>query len=209
MVPADSARISRVPAYSGAVSVSSRISPKGLSPAAARLSRRFGYAPAVHSLTVLQPRSVPGHRRFGLLRVRSPLLAQSRLFSFPPGTEMFQFPGLASCLARCRGRPRRVAPFGYPRLIGYLPLTAAFRSLSRPSSPPRAKASFMCPSLLSFNVSLFRTCALRSLFASVLNFESRLVCRRSASLPPCSGASPRVFVTFDLLVFVFRRLRGF
>ena len=35
------------------------------------------------------------HRRFGLLRVRSPLLAQSLLFSFPPGTEMFQFPGFA------------------------------------------------------------------------------------------------------------------
>ena len=35
------------------------------------------------------------HLRFGLLRFRSPLLAQSLLFSFPPGTEMFQFPGFA------------------------------------------------------------------------------------------------------------------
>ena len=37
----------------------------------------------------------PGEQapRFGLLRVRSPLLAQSLLFSFPPGTEMFHFPG--------------------------------------------------------------------------------------------------------------------
>ena len=33
--------------------------------------------------------------RFGLLRVRSPLLAQSLLLSFPPGTKMFQFPGFA------------------------------------------------------------------------------------------------------------------
>jgi hypothetical protein len=32
----------------------------------------------------------------GLVRFRSPLLAESRLMSFPPGTEMFQFPGLAS-----------------------------------------------------------------------------------------------------------------
>src|SRR5438552_8070300 len=31
----------------------------------------------------------------GLLRFRSPLLAESRLMSFPPGTEMFQFPGFA------------------------------------------------------------------------------------------------------------------
>ena len=32
----------------------------------------------------------------GLIRVRSPLLAESQLMSFPPGTEMFQFPGFAS-----------------------------------------------------------------------------------------------------------------
>ena len=31
----------------------------------------------------------------GLVRVRSPLLTESRLMSFPPGTEMFQFPGFA------------------------------------------------------------------------------------------------------------------
>jgi hypothetical protein len=33
----------------------------------------------------------------GLVRVRSPLLAESLLMSFPPGTKMFQFPGFASC----------------------------------------------------------------------------------------------------------------
>ena len=34
----------------------------------------------------------------------------------------------------------RVAPFGYPRINGYLLLPEAFRSLSRPSSAPDAKA---------------------------------------------------------------------
>jgi hypothetical protein len=34
-------------------------------------------------------------RRFGLVPVRSPLLRESRLIYFPPGTEMFQFPGFA------------------------------------------------------------------------------------------------------------------
>jgi hypothetical protein len=34
-----------------------------------------------------------------------------------------------------------VAPFGNPRIKGYLHLPEAYRSLSRPSSPPRAKAS--------------------------------------------------------------------
>ena len=32
----------------------------------------------------------------GLIRVRSPLLAEYRLISFPLGTEMFQFPRFAS-----------------------------------------------------------------------------------------------------------------
>ena len=94
MVPADSARIPRVPAYSGAVSVSLCISPTGLSPAAALLSRRFGYAPAVHSSTVLQPRSAPKRGRFGLLRVRSPLLAQSLVyFLFLRVLRCFSSPG--------------------------------------------------------------------------------------------------------------------
>ena len=36
------------------------------------------------------------HPGTGLVRVRSPLLTESRLMSFPPGTEMFQFSGFAS-----------------------------------------------------------------------------------------------------------------
>ena len=40
----------------------------------------------------LQRRMARGH---GLVRFRSPLLTESRLISFPPGTEMFQFPGFA------------------------------------------------------------------------------------------------------------------
>ena len=57
------------------------------------------------------------HLRFGLLRVRSPLLAQSLLFSFPPGNEMFQFPGFASAIGGWHACARRVAPFGNPRII--------------------------------------------------------------------------------------------
>ena len=48
--------------------------------------------------------------RFGLLRVRSPLLAQSLLLSFPPGTKMFQFPGFALELGSSVG----IAPDGFP-----------------------------------------------------------------------------------------------
>ena len=42
------------------------------------------------------PTTPPGRARwFRLVPVRSPLLGESRLISVPPGTEMFQFPGLA------------------------------------------------------------------------------------------------------------------
>ncbi len=45
----------------------------------------------------------------------------------------------------------RVDPFGHLRIKGYLHLPAAFRSLSRPSSPVRAKASTVRSSSLLFN----------------------------------------------------------
>ena len=40
--------------------------------------------------------------------------------------------------ARCGHRCPRVSPFGHRRVSAHLPLAGAFRSLSRPSSPPRA-----------------------------------------------------------------------
>ena len=46
------------------------------------------------------------------------------------------------------GSLRRVAPFRYPRITGYLLLTVAFRSLSRLSSALSAKASTLCSFLL-------------------------------------------------------------
>lgn len=51
---------------------------------------------------------------------------------------MFQFAGFASLTLFIHVRiplMRWVAPFGDLRVIGYLRLTVAFRSLSRPSSP--------------------------------------------------------------------------
>ena len=90
---------------------------------------------------------MPKHYRFRLLRGRSPLLAQSLLFSFPAGTKMFQFPAFAHCLQCDVASQHRVSPFGHSGIKGYLHLLRTYRSLSRPSSPPRAKASTVCPSL--------------------------------------------------------------
>ena len=65
------------------------------------------------------------HARFRLCPFRSPLLGVSRLLSLPPGTEMFQFPGLpvpVLCIQTdLTGHdPSRVSPFGDPRIDGWL-----------------------------------------------------------------------------------------
>ncbi len=88
--------------------------------------------------------------RFGLFRVRSPLLAESRLISVPAGTEMFHFPAcrLPHLWIQYGIVPHDrdgVAPFGDPRIKACLPLPEAYRSLPRPSSPAVAKASIMRP----------------------------------------------------------------
>ena len=67
----------------------------GLSPSAARRSRRLR---SQHTQARRGPTTPHGHRytvRFGLLPVRSPLLGESLLFSLPAGTKMFQFPAFA------------------------------------------------------------------------------------------------------------------
>ena len=83
-------------------------------------------------------------------RFRSPLLPGSRLISPPPGTEMFQFPGLpppSLCvqLGVPGHDPWRVPPFGHPRIEGRLRLPGAYRRLPRPSSASCAKASAVRP----------------------------------------------------------------
>jgi hypothetical protein len=84
--------------------------------------------------------------RFGLARVRSPLLTGSRLISLPGATEMFQFtPSPDRTLWIHVRTTRGLAWSGCPIRIsaarnGYVLLTAAFRSLSRPSSALGAKA---------------------------------------------------------------------
>ena len=65
----------------------------------------------------------------------------------------------------------RVSPFGHLRIVAYVPLPEAFRSLSRPSSAPDAKAfplrSFQLDLVkLSLVLKFFELCrhSLRSFF---------------------------------------------
>ena len=66
----------------------------GLSPAMAVLSRTLPLPTRESRVSTLQPR-LDESSRFSLIPVRSPLLGESRLISFPSGTEMFHFPELA------------------------------------------------------------------------------------------------------------------
>jgi hypothetical protein len=102
-----------------------------VTPAERRTSRTDALQPPTGNACALTP------ARFGLFPFRSPLLGESRLISFPPGTEMFQFPGLPPPrLYIQRGvtpyYQRWVSPFGNPRVTGY---SAPHRGLSQPFTP--------------------------------------------------------------------------
>ena len=56
----------------------------------------FPYGAVTRYGAPFQTLPVPKTHATGLVRFRSPLLAESRLMSFPPATEMFQFAGFAS-----------------------------------------------------------------------------------------------------------------
>jgi hypothetical protein len=56
----------------------------------------FPYGAVTRYGPPFQTLPVPKSTAAGLVRFRSPLLAESRLMSVPPATEMFQFAGFAS-----------------------------------------------------------------------------------------------------------------
>ena len=109
----------------------------------------YPYGAVTRSGAPFQTLPVQFPRATGLVRVRSPLLAESLLMSFPPATEMFQFARFASSAlwiaADDTAVTRWVSPFGNPRINGRSPLPAAYRSVQRPSSPLSAKAFTKCP----------------------------------------------------------------
>jgi hypothetical protein len=155
MVLADSRRISRVLRYLGDQTGSQRafayrtFTFYGLTFQTVRLACWFVTPRPCGPLDPATPphASVLGFRLFPF---RSPLLRESNFLSLPGGTEMSHFPPLASlrlCIQRAMTGhdSRRVSPFGHPRVDACLRLTEAYRSLPRPSSPSRAKASTMRP----------------------------------------------------------------
>ncbi len=90
----------------------------------------------------------------GLVRVRSPLLAESRLMSFPPVTEMFQFAGFASHgygftvrYRKCGGFPHSEIPGSKPARgsPGLIATCYVLHRLSVPRHPPNALLALESP----------------------------------------------------------------
>ena len=140
----------------------SALSPTGRLPSVVRGSTRLRLEPDLVTAAgpdtartrVLRPPTCNAcplaHVGFRLFPFRSPLLGESRLISFPLGTEMCQFPSLPSSAYVLSAERRRITSVGLPHseIRGSMPvqrLTAAYRSRPRPSSAPGTKASTACP----------------------------------------------------------------
>ena len=152
MGPADSHRISRAPRYSGLHYASS----KSRIPGFHRLWPDFPIRSTSLSScynVILLPRSCRNNYGLGCSAFARHYLRNHSCFLLLWVLRCFSSPR-SPPLRDDRPSTCRVAPFGNPRIKGYLHLPRAYRSLSRPSSPPRAKASTVCPCLLSFSSQL-------------------------------------------------------
>jgi hypothetical protein len=115
--------------------------------------------------------------RFGLFRVRSPLLAESLLFSFPAGTEMVHFPALPSRSYEFRPRYGGMTHRGFPHsdipgstLVCSFPrLIAAYRVLHRLLAPRHSPYAL---SSLTIGIELMPTCLLAVACAHQSSFQT-------------------------------------
>ena len=159
MVPPDSHRISRARCYLGNTSKRQRVFVYGALTLYGDPFQRpstnpdLSHSPharqhALNGPTTPPPQPLPGipWKRFSLIRFRSPLLTESRLFSLPVGTEMFHFPTFPphALYIQARVTPHDwcgVSPFGHPRINARL---AAPRGLSQ---PPTSFIGSWCPGI--------------------------------------------------------------
>ena len=122
MVPADSHRVSRAPRYSG------YRCPEG----------NFVYGAVILCGATFQTLPLASNHGLGCSPVARHYWGNHCCFLFLEVLRCFSSLRLPPhrCGADDRPSDGRVVPFGYPRVKGHLHLTADFRSLSRPSSPP-------------------------------------------------------------------------
>ena len=91
----------------------------------------------------------PRRHGFGLFRVRSPLLTESLFIFSSYGYLDVSVPHVRLPYGMAGLQPAGLPHSDIPGSRAICASPRAFRSLSRPSSPPRAKASTVCPCLLS------------------------------------------------------------
>ena len=200
-----------------------RVPPTGLSPAPVGHPRPFGYAPVSYTAEDSAEASIGSYNPrpatpaglapvgFGLLRVRSPLLAESRLISTPRGTKMFQFPRFPSRAygfsTRCEGMTPRTLPHsgipgstpadGSPRLFA---ANHALHRLLAPRHPPCALRSAApapsrarhTPDLAQYVLpdSLHTLCTCSGTGPQPGSHASRLLGPRGTAIPPDRTAPP-------------------
>ncbi len=114
----------------------SLVSPTGLSPSLTGLSRPFGYL-LLCLMQSFYPDSAETESVWALPLSLATTDGIIVYFLFLWVMRCFSSPRLLPVIRDDR-LTCRVAPFGNLRVTGYLLLAAAYRSLSRPSSPPRA-----------------------------------------------------------------------
>ena len=148
VVPADSQQIPRARCYSGTdtrqvpVFTYRALTVYGRPSQATSTNHTLSTAPQSGRAGTHQPHN-PAHTTptrlshacgLAILRVRSPLLTESHLFSSPTGTEMFHFPAFPPAPLYIHRRVTRhhscrVSPFGHPRINARL---TAPRGISQP-----------------------------------------------------------------------------
>ena len=168
MVPAVSRRIPRVLRYSGG----GPAAPSRFAYGAFTLCGRRFHAVRLREgpLSTAAPTTPAGaspRPRFGLLRFRSPLLAESLLFSSPAGTEMFQFPALAP-LTGPRGFSQLVTSFLASGSLRHPPC-ALLRFPFVFSIPPRfgeGTSLRLCSTVCSYSFTCVYTMSMTFLFRS-------------------------------------------
>ncbi len=166
------------------------------------LRSRFPACSAMHRFSCRRRSYNPGRcqrqPRFGLLRVRSPLLAQSFLLSFPPGTKMSQFPGFAPSFSLVSGS----LPTGFPIRTsaghrafaphrGFSQLITSFIASESHRHPPCALVHFLCSFALA-TTALERQCGRTFAYIRLARFF-RFFSVKSLdfsrfAFPPCQGS---------------------
>ncbi len=150
MVPASSHRVSRVPWYSGSCRPATALRLRGFHPLRLVFPEpfRWTWQSLVQSETLRRSR-----RSLGSFHSARRYSGNRFFFLFLRLLRCFSSPGSPPCVMDSRTDAgvflRRVSPFRHLRIFAHLQLPAAFRSLSRLSSAPSAKASSLCSFLLN------------------------------------------------------------